>query len=133
MKVLVAESFYSDFALFETEDPNGLNHYARLYTLGQEVDCDPETYKMIGCQDTMTAEEAMEEADQVIYLSELAEELEKAEPEMKSYLLTCSKDGTDINYVELIERREEEPGFWECCEIAERAGCEFFTLEEFEY
>lgn len=59
--------------------------------------------------------------------------IEKEDQTMKNYLLTCSKDGENINYVELIERREEEPGFWECYEIAERAGCEFFTLEEFDY
>ena len=48
---------------------------------------------------------------------------------MKQWLLTCSIDAVDIDYEQIIES-ETEPGFWECEEIAEEHGCEWWSLEE---
>ena len=49
--------------------------------------------------------------------------------EKARYILTCSTDGIDIYYEEIIIS-DKEPGFWECYEIAENHGCEFWTLEK---
>lgn len=48
---------------------------------------------------------------------------------MKQWLLICSVDGVNIDHEEVITS-ETEPGFWECYEIAEAHGCEFFTVDE---
>ena len=48
--------------------------------------------------------------------------------DMKRWLLTCSIDAADIDYEQIIES-ETEPGFWECKEIAEEHGCEWWSLE----
>ena len=50
---------------------------------------------------------------------------------MIKWLLTCSVDATDIDYEEIITA-DSEPGFWECYEIAEGAGCEFWCLARLE-
>ena len=83
MRVLVAERFFADFALFETSDPENLKECARLSVKGKEIEPDPSIHRIIGDQDTMTAEEAQEEAEEIIFLPEIAEELkEEQEPEI---------------------------------------------------
>ena len=49
---------------------------------------------------------------------------------MRKWILTCSIDAVDIDYEEIIENNEE-PGFWECYEIAESHGCHFFFVDPF--
>lgn len=49
---------------------------------------------------------------------------------MKKWILTASIDGVAIDYDTIIES-ENEPDFWECYEIAEKHGCDFFTVDEF--
>ena len=46
------------------------------------------------------------------------------------WLIECSTDGDMVDYAEIIEA-EEEPGFWECQEIAEEHGCELWCLNEY--
>lgn len=48
---------------------------------------------------------------------------------MKKWRLTCSIDAVDIDYETVIES-ESEPGFWECHNIAEEHGCEWWSLDE---
>ena len=48
---------------------------------------------------------------------------------MKKYYLYMSKDAINIDAEEEIIA-EKEPGFWECHEIAEEHGCEFWSLTE---
>ena len=48
---------------------------------------------------------------------------------MKQWLLTCSRDAVDIDYSEIITS-DEEPGFWDQYEIAERHGCPWFCCEQ---
>ena len=50
---------------------------------------------------------------------------------MKKWLLTCSKDGTEIDYDRVIES-ETEPDFWTCYNLAAEHGCEIFTIDELE-
>ena len=48
---------------------------------------------------------------------------------LEHYYLICSIDGIEIDYESDLGYRDQEPGFWECYEIAEKAGCTFFHLE----
>lgn len=48
---------------------------------------------------------------------------------MNTYILTMSKDGIWID-AETEIKAENEPGFWECYEIADAHGCELWALEE---
>lgn len=48
---------------------------------------------------------------------------------MKTYILIMSKNGIWID-AETEIKAENEPGFWECYEIAAAHGCSLWTLEE---
>ena len=48
---------------------------------------------------------------------------------MKKWLLIASTDGNMIDYEETIES-ENEPDFWTQYEIAEKHGCDFFSVDE---
>ena len=50
---------------------------------------------------------------------------------MSKWILTCSIDAVDVDYDEIIES-DEEPGFWDCQEIAEAHGCDFWSLNEYD-
>ena len=50
-------------------------------------------------------------------------------PKVNKWRLICSTDGNMVDYDEIIES-EEEPGFWECYEIAEAHGCEHFMIDK---
>ena len=48
---------------------------------------------------------------------------------MKNYLLTCSKNGVDVNFETTI-KTSKKPDFWSCYDIAIDNGCEFFSIDE---
>ena len=48
---------------------------------------------------------------------------------MKKWILTASVDAVNIDYETIIES-ETEPTFWECHEIAQDHGCDYWSLEE---
>lgn len=47
------------------------------------------------------------------------------------WLLTCSIDAINVDYMEVLES-DLEPDFWTCDDIANDHGCEFWTVSEFE-
>lgn len=47
---------------------------------------------------------------------------------MKKWRLVCTIDAVDIDFETIIES-EEEPGFWDCEEIAHDHDCEWWSLE----
>ena len=53
----------------------------------------------------------------------------KGENKMKNYLLTCSKNGVDVNFETTI-KTSKKPDFWSCYDIAIDNGCEFFSIDE---
>lgn len=50
---------------------------------------------------------------------------------MKKWILTASRDGNNVDFEKIIES-ETEPGFWECYELADAAGCLFWSVDEME-
>lgn len=48
---------------------------------------------------------------------------------MKKWILTASRDGIDVDFEKIIES-ETEPGFWECYELADAAGCTLWSIDE---
>lgn len=48
---------------------------------------------------------------------------------MRKYYFTASVDAVDVDY-ETVIYTKEEPGFWRCNELAERHGCEWWSLDE---
>lgn len=48
---------------------------------------------------------------------------------MHTYIFTASADGIGIDYEETIQATAA-PGFWDCYELADLHGCEFWTCEE---
>lgn len=47
------------------------------------------------------------------------------------WLLDMSVDAINLDYSEFLES-DSEPDFWYCYEIAEKHGCSFWTISEFE-
>lgn len=47
------------------------------------------------------------------------------------WLLTCSVDAVDVDYEQIIDS-DEEPGYWECDEIAQAHGCDWWSVCELE-
>lgn len=47
------------------------------------------------------------------------------------WLLTCSVDAVDVDYEQIIDS-DEEPGYWECDEIAQEHGCDWWSICELE-
>lgn len=50
---------------------------------------------------------------------------------MKKWILTASRDRINVDFEKIIEA-DTEPGFWECYELADAAGCAFFSVDELE-
>lgn len=48
---------------------------------------------------------------------------------MRKWLFTASTDAIDIDY-ETIIYAKEEPNFWKLYNLAERHGCEWWSVEE---
>lgn len=73
MKALITTDFYAEYELYETENINGLKNYVALMVLNTpDLELDENKYKLIGNQDTMTTEEAIKQADEIIYMDEIA-------------------------------------------------------------
>ena len=72
MKVLITSSFYSEYELYETNNVNGLKNYAALMVQNIDVDLDENQYKLLGYRDTLETQEAIEQADEIIYIDEIA-------------------------------------------------------------
>lgn len=121
MKILVAADFYTEFELYETEDPaNLIKQAVSAYMDGTEIDTNK--HRVIGSQDSMTAEEARGQADKIIFTSELDEEDQPTEEEV-----TKAAD-------ELLSLLEADLGIWklewmkEICTLC----VEYLTLDGLE-
>ena len=75
MKILLAQEFFTDYELYETSDPELLKHKIALALMGHDVDIKPAV--ILGTQDDMTTEEAEQQADEIIFLSDIAEKIEQ--------------------------------------------------------
>ena len=75
MKVLITSDFYSDFELYETEHLNGLKNWIALSIVSDKpIDLDPKQYKLIGNQDTMDTQDAIDQADETLFTSDFMED-----------------------------------------------------------
>lgn len=50
---------------------------------------------------------------------------------MRAFRFTASTDGISVDYETVIFSKSEW-GFWECNTLAERHGCELWSIEEME-
>lgn len=66
MKALIASSFYAEFELCETESLEDLTTYTKNMVNGIESE-PPKGYKVLGSQDTMTATDAIAQAEATIW------------------------------------------------------------------
>ncbi len=74
MKVLITSDFYSEYELYETDNPTGLKNYVALMANGYDVDPDPKQYRLLGSDSDFTTCEAIEMADEIIYVSDYIHE-----------------------------------------------------------
>lgn len=71
-RVLITEKFYSEYILYETDNPEALKKYAQEVANGNtEATTDA---RIIGTSDELLSDEAISAADEIIYLSEYIED-----------------------------------------------------------
>lgn len=70
MKALIATSFYAEYELYETSDIDGLKDLVKRMANGESVSPDPAIHKLLGSQDDMTTQEAIEAANETIWIDE---------------------------------------------------------------
>ena len=74
MKVMIASDFFYEWELYEADDLNRFKQYAKNLLNNKE---NLTEYRIIGSQDTMELSEAQEQADKIIYTSELMDDREE--------------------------------------------------------
>jgi hypothetical protein len=75
MKVLVTADFYTEFELYETTDADDLKSWVRDMVNGRTRDLDETKHRIIASHETMDTETAIAEADPIIYMSDLDEDI----------------------------------------------------------
>lgn len=73
MIVLVTSDFFADYELIETENIDETKKRIKDLVSGKDVKID-QYYSIIGSVDNMTAEDARNQADEIIYISDFEEE-----------------------------------------------------------
>ena len=72
MKILVASDFYAEYELYETNDPEDLKEVVKRLATGEDADTSKHT--VLGYQDTMDTQEAIAQADEVVFISDLIDD-----------------------------------------------------------
>lgn len=72
--ILVTTDFYSEFELYETTDPDDLKEYLTALYNGESVEIDETKHELIGSQDDIDTQDAINAADETIYCYELTED-----------------------------------------------------------
>lgn len=72
--ILVTTDFYSEFELYETTDPDDLKEYLTKLYSGEDVELDEAKHELIGSQDDIDTQDAINAADETIYTYELVED-----------------------------------------------------------
>lgn len=73
MIVLVTSDFFAEYELIQTENIEVTKERIKDALSGKDIQID-QYYTVIGSVDNMTTEEARNQADEVIYISDLEEE-----------------------------------------------------------
>ena len=73
MILLVTSDFFADYELIETENIDETKKRIKDLVSGKDVKID-QYYSIIGSVDNMTAEDARNQADEIIYISDFEEE-----------------------------------------------------------
>lgn len=77
MIVMVTSDFYMDYELYKTDDPEGLENIIKTaYLTETDPEIDRDKYQVIGNQDDIISEVALNMSDKVIYLSDIEDEAE---------------------------------------------------------
>ena len=74
-KILVTADFYTEFELYETTDADDLKSWVLDMVNGRTRDLDETKHRIIATHETMDTETATAEADDVIYMSDLDEDI----------------------------------------------------------
>lgn len=130
--------FQEIFMELESDRDNIITLYV-LYMLPDEMPSD--MWEYIESEIDVNADR-LPEADEIQALIDewieehaesITEAIDRAAGEVaetvKEWILTCSKDGIDIDHEEVI-KSDTEPDFWTCQNIATHNACDFWTLQE---
>lgn len=74
MKILFADSFYSEFELYETSNPEDLKATIKKLVNGEPANIDETQHTIIGSQDDLETDDAINQADETIFSFELYED-----------------------------------------------------------
>lgn len=127
MKILVAADFYTEFELYETEFPEDLIEQATsAYMDGAEIDTNK--HRIIGSHDSMTAEEARDQADKIIFTSELEEDPGRMVRQQATEEETAKKAGELLILLEADRNEWKHDWMKDICKLC----AEYLTLDGLE-
>ena len=73
-KILVTADFYSEFVLYETTDADDLKNWVRDMVNERFRPLDESKHQLIGSSDDLLSEDAINAADEVVYMGDLEED-----------------------------------------------------------
>ena len=73
-KILVTADFYSEFMLYETSDADDLKNWVRDMVNERFRPLDESKHQLIGSSEEMLSEDAINAADEVVYMGDLEED-----------------------------------------------------------
>ena len=73
MIVLIADAFFTDFELVKTENLDITKERIKDMISGKDVTINDEYYGIIGTMDDMTTKEALDLADETLYIQDFEE------------------------------------------------------------
>lgn len=73
-KILVTADFYSEFVLYETTDADDLKNWVRDMVNERFRPLDESRHQLIGSSDDLLSEDAINAADEVVYMGDLEED-----------------------------------------------------------
>jgi len=73
MNILIASDFLYEYELYKTDKPQELKKHITKLLNGEDI-TDKGDFELLGYQDTMTTDEALEIADETWYISDIIDE-----------------------------------------------------------
>jgi hypothetical protein len=67
---MITSDYYSEYELYKTEDLNDIENSLKTYFDTGVYEMDPSKHELIGSQDTVDADDAIETADKILYIDD---------------------------------------------------------------
>ena len=70
MIVMITSDYYNEYELYKTEDLSDIENSLKTYFETGVYEMDPGKHELIGSQDTIDTDDAIETADKILYIDD---------------------------------------------------------------